>query len=89
MDAERTDAGQDRAAARNYRRVLRMLPRDYRRRRGEEMLAVLLDLARDEGRERPTLAECWSIFGLSVRTRAHRPLAVVRRLGLAARRSRS
>jgi hypothetical protein len=79
-DADRTDAERDSATAARYRRVLSMLPRGYRRHRGEELLAVMLDIARDEGRDRPTPAEILSIVELSLRTRARGPLGVVRRL---------
>jgi hypothetical protein len=82
MDADRTAAERDSATAARYRRVLSVLPRDYRRRRGEELLAVMLDIARDEGRERPTLAEAGSIIGLSLRSRGRGPLGVLRRLGI-------
>ena len=78
--AERTDAEHDSAVAARYRRVLSVLPRDYRRRRGEELLTVMLDIARDEGRERPTLAETASIIGLSLRSRGRGPLGIIHRL---------
>lgn len=80
MPAERTDAERDSATAARYRRILSILPRGYRRHRGEELLAVMLDIARDEGRERPTLAETRSIIGLSLRSRGRGPARVIRRL---------
>jgi hypothetical protein len=90
MDTDRTDAGFDDAGfdpaiVARYRRVLSLLPRRYRRHRGEELLAVMLDMARDEGRERPTLAETCSIIGLSVRSRGRGPLGVIRRLRIGRR----
>jgi hypothetical protein len=55
-----------------YRRILALLPRDYRERRGEEMLAVLLDGAgRTQAWPRP--AQAASVAALAVRLRAGAP----------------
>jgi len=56
-----------------YRRVLALLPRAYLEQRGEEMLAVMLDGAEGEGRDRPSAGELLSVLGLSLRLRTGAP----------------
>ncbi|HTJ72906.1 MAG TPA: hypothetical protein VL551_35540 [Actinospica sp.] len=53
----------------SYQRVLMLLPRGYRERRGAEILGTLLDAADAEGRTRPSLREMLSILSLSLRVR--------------------
>lgn len=53
---------------RSYRRLLRAFPPDYRRYRGEEMLATLLDRASD-GRHRPDLGEAVGLIAAGLRCR--------------------
>lgn len=69
MEAEHLDAGREAATVARHRRVLMLLPPGYRRQHGEEILAVLLDAARDEGRDRPALGEIVGIASLSLRLR--------------------
>jgi hypothetical protein len=55
---------------RAYRRLLFAYPAYYRRRRGEEMLATLLDCA-PAGRIRPTVREAVVLIGAGLRCRMH------------------
>ncbi len=73
MDTVLDEADHEAGTAARFRRVLGLLPRRYRLRRGEEMLAVMLDMAQDEGRERPSLGETLSVIALSLRLRAGAP----------------
>jgi hypothetical protein len=57
---------------RRYRRVLRILPREYRRDREEEMVATLLDERGERLDRGPGLAESLAVLGLAVRTRLSR-----------------
>lgn len=60
-----------------YRRILRLLPRAYRQRRGEEMLGVLLDGAA-EGQSWPRVSQVASLAALAVRLRVGAPGATRR-----------
>jgi hypothetical protein len=53
---------------RRYRTLLRMLPKNYRQARGEELLGTLMDGA-DERRRWPDVREALSVAVLSLRTR--------------------
>ena len=54
---------------RRYRRLLRVLPRSYRRDRAEEMVATLLESRADRPDRGPGLAETVAVLGLAVRAR--------------------
>ncbi len=56
-----------------YRRLLTLYPGSYRRERGEEMLATLMESATSEGRSRPTIRETVELCrgALRVRVRAN------------------
>ena len=54
---------------RRYRRLLTVLPKSYRKARGEELLGVLMDTA-EEGQRWPALGEVLSLAALGVRARA-------------------
>lgn len=71
--------------ARRYRRLLLCYPRDYRRERGAELVATLLEAA-PPGRVRPSLREAANLIGHGVRARLGRPASrtVVAWAGLAA-----
>ncbi|MEV0457238.1 hypothetical protein [Catellatospora methionotrophica] len=58
--------------ARRYRRLMLTYPRAYRRERGEELLATLLELAAPD-RARPTLREAANLIGHGLRARLGRP----------------
>ncbi|MBM0256991.1 hypothetical protein [Micromonospora sp. 4G55] len=58
--------------ARRYRRLLCCYPRAYRRERGEELVALLLDTA-PPGRTRPRLREAVDLIGNGMRCRLGRP----------------
>jgi hypothetical protein len=53
---------------RRYRRLMAVLPKQYRSARGEELLAVLMDKSGPEQRW-PTLGEMFSLTGLGIRVR--------------------
>ena len=69
MSGEQGTPGDEGATA-SFDRVLMLLPRGYRRQRGEEILGTLLDAAQAAGRSRPTLGEVLSILSLSLSVRA-------------------
>ena len=50
-----------------YRRLLRLLPREHRAARGDELLGLLLDL--DDGRSRPSARQVVGLIGLACRLR--------------------
>ncbi len=52
---------------RRYRRMLRLLPAEHRRARGEELLGLLLDL--DGERDRPSPRQAIGLLGLALRLR--------------------
>lgn len=52
---------------RSYRRVFRLFPGSYRRRRGEELMGVLLEMA-EPGQRRPPAGETAALLGLCART---------------------
>jgi hypothetical protein len=56
---------------RRARRLLRAYPQPYRSERGEEILATVLEAARD-GRDWPTAREAWSLVTCGLRVRATR-----------------
>ncbi|MFJ6151013.1 hypothetical protein [Micromonospora profundi] len=58
--------------ARRYRRLLLGYPRQFRRARGEEIVATFLDLA-PPGRTRPTIRETANLFRHGMRCRLGRP----------------
>ncbi|BCJ76580.1 hypothetical protein CS0771_61240 [Catellatospora sp. IY07-71] len=58
--------------ARRYRRLLLGYPRAYRRERGEELLATLLEAA-PPGRTRPAAREAANLIGHGLRARLGRP----------------
>ncbi|MEU5939065.1 hypothetical protein ABZ807_07720 [Micromonospora sp. NPDC047548] len=58
--------------ARRYRRLLRCYPRAYRRERGDELLALLLDTA-PPGQSRPRLREAVDLIRNGMRCRLGRP----------------
>lgn len=62
---------------RRYRRLLMLLPKDYRESRGEEMVGAYLDAAEGEGghRTRPDVREVLSLTALAARTRLWLPSA--------------
>jgi hypothetical protein len=55
---------------RRYRRLLRLLPRQHRAARGEELLGLLLDL--DGQRTRPSARQALGLIGLAIRLRLGR-----------------
>lgn len=55
---------------RRYRRLLRLLPRQHRAARGEELLGLLLDL--DGERTRPSPRQALGLIGLAIRLRLGR-----------------
>ncbi len=72
-----------------YRRILRAYPARWRAHREDEMVAVLTQIAQDEGRSRPTVAETVDlvVHGLRARLAAvlvHVPSVVRERLALLA-----
>ncbi len=52
-----------RTAEQRYRRLLLSYPADYRHERGDDLLAVSLDIAEAEGRDRPTMGERFDLVG--------------------------
>lgn len=52
---------------RRYRRLIRLLPRQHRAARGEELLGLLLDL--DDDRTRPSARQTLGLIGLAIRLR--------------------
>lgn len=73
MSGEQGTPTTEDAAAASYHRVLMLLPRAYRKQRGEEILGTLLDAAQDEGRSRPSVKEILSILSLSLSVRTGAP----------------
>ena len=62
----------DRSLARRYRRLLLCYPRNWRRERAEEVVALLLDTA-SPGRTRPTVREAVDLVRGGLRCRLGRP----------------